>query len=119
MSFFNTEIVIPLAAWFRPIAGKDPYNEEAVAKASKAVLKAVKTVEAHLEGKDFLVGDTFTLADLFCAGLLFRGFQYFFDKPWRLEHPNISRWYEDITNREIYTAVAPKKVYLDEAKRRE
>ena len=119
ISFFNTEIVIPLAAWFRPIAGKDPYHKAAVDKAFKAVLRAVRVVEEHLGGKEFLVGDEFTLSDLFCAALLFRGFQYFFDKPWRAEHPNVSRWYEDITNREIYTAVAPRKVYLEEAKRSE
>ncbi|CAH0038212.1 unnamed protein product [Clonostachys solani] len=113
MSFFNSEILIPLADWFRPLAGKAPYNKESVENCSKATLRAVKVVEEHLENRTFIVGEVLSLADIFCAGLLFRGFQFFFDKQWRLEHPNVTRWYENITSQSIYSDVVPKLEVLE------
>ncbi|PHH91870.1 hypothetical protein CDD83_9964 [Cordyceps sp. RAO-2017] len=113
MSFFNSEILIPLADWFRPLAGKAPYDKQSVEKCSQATLKAVKVVEEYLQGRTFLVGESFSLADLFCASLLFRGFQFFFDKQWRLEHPNVTRWYGNVTDQPIYAAVVPKTEYLE------
>lgn len=114
MSYFNSEILIPLAGWFRPLAGKEPYEKQSVEDCSKATLRAVKVVEEYLEGRTFLVGERITLADIFCAGLLFRGFQFFFDKRWRLENPNVTRWYDYITDQPIYLAVVPKQEYLEE-----
>ncbi|CAI6093693.1 unnamed protein product [Clonostachys chloroleuca] len=113
MSYFNAEILIPLADWFRPLVGKAPYDKESVEKSSKATLRAVKVVEEHLENRTFIVGEVLSLADIFCAGLLFRGFQFFFDKQWRLDHPNISRWYESITSQPIYSDVVPKLEVLE------
>lgn len=113
MSYFNSEILIPLAGWFRPLVGKEPYDKQSVENCSKATLKAVKIVEEYLENRNFLVGECFSLADLFCAALLFRGFQSFFDKQWRLEHPNITRWYDYVINQPIYSAVVPKMEYLE------
>ncbi|KAJ4165074.1 hypothetical protein LMH87_006721 [Akanthomyces muscarius] len=114
MSFFNTEVLIPFAGWLRPLLGKEPYEKSSVDKCQVAALRAVKTVEEFLENRAFLVGDKFTLADLFCASLLARGFQFFFGTQWRLEHPNVTRWYDHVTDQEIYTAVVPKQEFLEQ-----
>jgi len=115
MSFFNHEVLPTLGGWFRPLLGRDPYNKKNVEDSSKAALKAVSVVEEHLLNNTYLAGERITLADLFAAGIISRGFQYFFDKKWRSENPNVTRWYETVYNQPIYSAVVPKLSYIDEA----
>ncbi|OAQ63481.1 elongation factor 1 gamma domain-containing protein [Pochonia chlamydosporia 170] len=113
MSFFNMEFVGPMGDWFRPLVGKAPYNKKSVDDASKVVEKVVGVIENYLLHNTFLVGERITLADLFCAPLLHRGFQYFFDKQWRQQHPNTTRWYETVINQPIITAVAKPLALLE------
>jgi len=115
LSFANTEVLGPLGGWFRPILGRDPYNKKNVDDASKAALKAVHVFEEHLLTHTYLVGERLTLADLFATSVLARGFQYFFDKKFRAENPNVTRWYETIYNTPSYSAVAPKFEFIEEA----
>ena len=115
MSYANSEILPPIGSAFRPILGLDPYNKKNVDDAFKATMKAVTVLEEHLLVHTFLVGERITLADLFTAGLLGRGFQYLFDKKWRDENPNLTRWYETVYNQPIYSSVVPKLAFIDEA----
>ena len=116
MSFFNSEIIIPLVEVYLPLVGIRPYNKETVDMFANMAQAAVDVVEEHLDGKPFLVGEEITLADLFCAGLISIGFMFFYDKAWHQANPNVSRWYERITNQPIYTAVTEKIEFLDEPK---
>jgi elongation factor 1-gamma len=116
MSFFNTEVLPKLGAWYRPLLGKDPYNKKSVEEAQKVALKAVSVVEAHLRDTTYLVGERITLADLFAIGIIARGFEFFFDKKWRDDYPNVTRWYNTVYNQPIYSAVAPKFTLLDTPK---
>ncbi|KAF1947483.1 hypothetical protein EJ02DRAFT_333727 [Clathrospora elynae] len=115
MCFANTEVLSPLGGWFRPILGRDPYNKKNVEDSQKAALKAVHVFEEHLLTHTYLVGERLTLADIFAASILARGFQYFFDKQWRDANPNVTRWYETIYNQSSYSAVAPKLEFIAEA----
>jgi len=115
MSFANQEVLPPIGSWFRPLTGRDPYNKKNVDDASKKALKAVNVLEEHLLVHTFLVGDRITLADLFAAGILSRGFQFFFEKQWREEHPNVTRWYSTVYNQPIYSAVVGKLEFIEEA----
>ncbi|KAF1347384.1 hypothetical protein EJ07DRAFT_169721 [Lizonia empirigonia] len=115
MSFANTEVLTPLGGWFRPIIGRDPYNKKNVDDSQKAALKAIHVLEEHLLTHTYLVGERLTLADLFAASIVARGFQYFFDKKWRSENPNVTRWYETIYNTPSYSAVAGKLEFIEEA----
>ncbi|KAI4131173.1 MAG: hypothetical protein LQ338_001378 [Usnochroma carphineum] len=115
MSFANTEILPAIAGWFRPCIGRDPYNKKNVEDSKKAAQAAVKVLEEHLWVNTFLVGERLSLADLFTAGIISRGFQYFYDKKWRAEHPNVTRWYETVYNQPIYSAVVGKLEFIDEA----
>ncbi|KAK3359774.1 hypothetical protein B0T25DRAFT_564756 [Lasiosphaeria hispida] len=116
MSFFNSEVLPKMGAWYRPLLGKDPYNKKTVEESQKASLKAVSVVEAHLADNTYLVGERITLADLFAVGIIARGFEFFFDKEWRQANPNVARWYETVYNQPIYSAVAPKYTLLDTPK---
>ena len=113
MSFFNSEVLPPLGDWYRPLLGKIPYNKKNVDEASTKALKAVKILEEHLTHNTFLVGERITLADLFAAGIISRGFEFFFDKKWRNESPSVSRWYETVYNQPIYSEVAAPFKLLD------
>ncbi len=116
MSFCNSEINPKLAEAFRPLTGLDPYNKKIVTDAINAALKATSVLDDHLLVHTFLVGERITLADLFCAGLLSEGFQYFYDKKWRSENPNVTRWYETVFHQPIYSAVAGSDIkFIDEA----
>ena len=115
MSFANSEALPAIGGYFRPILGQDPYNKRNVDDALKATNQALKVLDEHLLVHTFLVGERITLADLFVAGLLSRGFQYIFDKKWREEKPNVSRWYETVAHQPIYSTVAPKFEFIDEA----
>ena len=113
MSFFNSEFVPNFGNWFQPLVGKIPYNKKTVDDASKAVAKATTVVEKYLTRHTYLVGERITLADLFCASLLHRGFQYFFDKEWRSQNPATTRWYETVVNQPIITDVAKPLPFLE------
>jgi len=112
--FFNSEVLPSLSGWFRPLLGRDPYNKKNVDDASKATEKALSVVEEHLIANTYLAGERVTLADLFAAGIISRGFQFFFDKKWRAEHPNVTRWYSTVYNQPIYSAVVDKFSLIDE-----
>jgi elongation factor 1-gamma len=113
MSFFNSEVLPSLIAWFGPLKGDAPYNKKNVDDASKASLKAFSVVEEHLIRNTFLVGERITLADLFAAGIAVRGFQYFFDKQWREENPAVTRWFETVRAQPIFAEVAEKVELLE------
>ena len=115
MSFANHEVVPALGGWFRPLVGRDPYNKKNVDESSKSALKAVSVLNEHLLVHTYLVGERITLADLFTAGLISPGFKYFFDKQWREDNLNVTRWYETVCNQPIYSDVAGKFDFIDEA----
>jgi len=114
MSYFNSEVLPSLGSWFQPLQGRIPYNKKNVEEAQAKALKVVSAVEAHLANNTYLSGERITLADLFGTALISRGFQYFFDKAWRAEYPNVTRWYETVYNQPIYTNVAGKLNFIDE-----
>jgi len=115
MSFANTEVLSALGGWFRPLIGRDPYNKKSVDDAQKATAKAVGALEDHFLVNTYLVGERLTLADIFAAGIISRGFQYFFDKEWRSANPNVTRWFTTITNQSIYSEVAEKLEFIEKA----
>lgn len=115
LSFANTEILSPLGGWFRPLIGRDTYNKKNVEDSSKAALKAVHVLEEHLLTHTYLVSERLTLADIFVASIIARGFEFFFDKKWRSENPNTTRWYETVCHLPSYVEVAGPVKFIDEA----
>ncbi|GAB7361873.1 hypothetical protein MBLNU230_g1912t1 [Neophaeotheca triangularis] len=115
MSFANSEILPALGGWFRPLIGRDPYNKKSVEENMKTTQRNMKTLEDHLMINTYLVSERLTLADIFAVGIVSRGFQFFFDKEWRSEHPSITRWYETVYNQPIYSEVADKLEFIEKA----
>ncbi|KAK3072128.1 elongation factor EF-1 gamma subunit [Teratosphaeriaceae sp. CCFEE 6253] len=113
MSFANTEVLPRLGAWFRPLIGRDTYNKKNVDDGRRDTGINMQTLESHLHVHTYLVSERLTLADIFVASIVSRGFQFFFDKEWRAEHPCLTRWYETVYNQDLYSAVAEKLNFID------
>jgi elongation factor 1-gamma len=116
MSYFNVEVVGPLSGQYLPLLGRANYNKQAVDDSAKLAQKAVDAIEQHLMNNTYLVGERITLADLFCAGIITRGFQFFYDKQWRQKNPAVTRWFETVVNQPIWTAVAGKFEFIEKPK---
>ena len=66
---------------------------EAIGWLSGRLAAALKTLERHLDGRDWIVGDTPTIADTACCGYLFYPEPFSFE---RKALPNIDRWLDRI-----------------------
>jgi elongation factor 1-gamma len=98
MSFVNSEVQLPLANWFKLLVGRRVYDKENVEDAAKLTNKAITVIEAHLRSNTDFLGQGLTLADIFAASSLSRGFQYVFDKEWQEITPHVTRWFANVVN---------------------
>ena len=68
-------------------------NADVIAFAQSRLKSAYQVLNAHLEGRDWIVGDEITNADISCCGYLFYPEPFGFD---RGEWPHIDRWLSNI-----------------------
>lgn len=115
MSFSNSEILPPLGGWFRPLTGRDPYDEKYVEASKATTLESIAVLEQHFSVHPFLVKDTLSVADLYLASELLRGFQYTLDRQWRLENPHVTAWYKRVTGLPMWRSVIEEPIFVDEA----
>lgn len=115
ISLGNSTLLPALGGWFRPLIGKDPYNKKNVEDAQKKAERAVKILDDHFLVNTYLVGERLTLADIAVVGHISRGFQYVFGKEWRQKNTNVTRWYETVYNQPIWSEVADKLEFIEQA----
>jgi len=60
----------------------------------KNLKDTLKAMDNHLNGKQWLVGNQVTLADLICGCTLQTSFQTCLDKGFRNAHKNLAAWFE-------------------------
>ena len=72
---------------------EDKRNADVNAFMAMRLGSALKVMETHLDGRNWLTGDDITIADIACAGYLFYEEPFTFD---RADYPNINRWLEQI-----------------------
>ncbi|MDG1376094.1 MAG: glutathione S-transferase family protein [Yoonia sp.] len=68
-------------------------NTDVIGFLSMRLAAALKTIETHLDGRDWLAGEELTIADIACAGYLYYPEPFTFE---RAEYPNINRWLDAI-----------------------
>lgn len=89
-----------MAKWFLPLCPglkrPAPYNKEAVAAGKTAALAFLDKHEARMQGVEFLVGNSITIADIFVAIYISRGMQYILGKEWRDSHPHTVAHFERV-----------------------
>ncbi|WP_299599272.1 glutathione S-transferase family protein [uncultured Tateyamaria sp.] len=74
---------------------EDKQPKEVIAFNQGRLKAAYNVLDAHLEGRDWIVGDSLTNADLSCCGYLYYPEPFGFD---RADWPNIDRWLTNISN---------------------
>jgi len=80
-----------------PIFGFYEYNNEEGAKALSEIKQWLKNLDNHLEGKDYIVGDAYTIADLEVFFALRGYFQLVFPEDVRKTLSNISSWFNKLS----------------------
>lgn len=96
-----------------PIMKAFPMQIRANAEDSaRMMLKELKILDDHLEGREYLVGDSLTIADLLMVSFVGRGFQVF-HKSWHDDYPNLLRWLLPIYNMPQNVAVMGELQNLD------
>ena len=101
-----TETEPPLGQLFfertiRSSADRDPDNE---ARAEQTLRRPMAALEHYLDGRAWLVGDRFTVADLNLASVLTLMNRASYDLS---DYPNISRWRGDCYDRPAYRRCYP------------
>lgn len=116
LSYFNQEVVEPLAHWFRPLVGTAPYNKKQVEEAEATVNKVLTHLEQVLLSCTFLVGHRVTLADIFAGAVLARGYTFVLDKEYQQKYPNVFRYFQTVINQPIFEGILDKKVCEERVK---
>lgn len=102
-------------AWINPVIGKAPLGPDTLAKAEKALEPMIAPIEKALRGgKQYLVGENLTLADLFVVAALGRGYQFVLTESWGEKNASVHQYYLRIRSDPIYEKVDGKAIVLEE-----
>lgn len=96
MSYANSNLMPAQVAIFGPLDGRVPYVKEQVEKALPLLEKEVAVFEKHLTANTYLVGERISVADLYAATIIVRGFDFIFGTEWREQHPAVTRWFKTV-----------------------
>lgn len=91
--FTNTQIWTVIRPLYVANFGYAPITKQEYEHARKTIVEVLKTVDAHLEGKEFLAINQFTLADVVVAAGLRYAFTLIFDEATRAQIPNLTKWF--------------------------
>ncbi|OAA58199.1 Glutathione S-transferase, protein [Cordyceps fumosorosea ARSEF 2679] len=117
VNWANQEMLIIMSKWFLPLipglARPAPYDHAAVEAGKAATLAFLDKHEAAVKDKTFLVGDGFTLADIFVAVYVSRGLEWILGAEWRATHPATMRHFRMVADWEHCRAVVPEFKQVD------
>ncbi|OAA80333.1 Glutathione S-transferase, protein [Akanthomyces lecanii RCEF 1005] len=112
VNWANQEMLMIMSKWFLPLipglARPAPYDKAAVDAGKAATLAFLDEHEAAIKDKEFLVGDGFTLADIFVAIYISRGLEWVLGAEWRRRHPATMKHFERVTSWEHCKAIVPE-----------
>ncbi|MEO1640207.1 MAG: glutathione S-transferase [Pseudomonadota bacterium] len=94
--FFDNHKVSGMAGPLRfnmNFLAEEKRNADVNAFMAMRLASALKVMEAHLQGRDWLAADQITIADIACCGYLFYEEPFTFS---RSDYPNIDRWLNGI-----------------------
>jgi elongation factor 1-gamma len=76
------------------VYGTQTLESAAFSEAVKEVKVLGKMLDGYLKGKQWLVGDSISLGDLYLGASLAPAFQTILDAGFRKAHPDLSEWFE-------------------------
>ena len=90
--------IVPTFAWM--IRGNAKFGgDEGAEKGRLAAAKAYEMFEDHMEGRDYVAGDTFTMGDIAMAPRLHQWLNLDIERP---SMPNIEGWYARLKERPTF-----------------
>jgi glutathione S-transferase len=84
------------------LVGYVPSDKEKYNAGRKQLKDVSKTLDSHLKGKDFLVGNSVSIADISIGTLFFNAFRLVFDEKTRQSLPNLTKWFEKVSSLPAY-----------------
>lgn len=78
---------------------KEKCNLEVVRQCSAATIAHLQVLEAQLQGKSYLLGDSFSMGDIPLGAMIYRYFNLDIERP---SLPNIEAWYARLSERPAY-----------------
>lgn len=93
--FDNHKLTANLATWrfLTNFAPEKIRNPDVIAFLKNRAIAALKTLDSHLDGREWVVGDALSTADLSCVGYMYYSDEYDFD--WS-GVPNVTAWRDRI-----------------------
>ncbi|KAI8330141.1 hypothetical protein EDC96DRAFT_471057 [Choanephora cucurbitarum] len=94
--FAENELAANLGGWVYPLMGYVPYMKPNVDAATDRLKRALGALNKVLETKTYLVGESVTFADIAVATTLVLGYTTVFDKAFRSEFKNVTRYFNTL-----------------------
>jgi elongation factor 1-gamma len=110
MSVSDNEVQPVIAAWYYPLMGYAPFNEQAVRKAKEDIKKVLATLDKALAPKTFLVGESVSLADIVLTCTLYNLFVKLLEPKERSAYVNVVRWFITCVNQRAFKKVLGETV---------
>jgi len=108
VDFAANELEAPRAIWLYPTLGLLDFNSIAYDEAKKDVTAAMKVLENHLLGHQFLASNQITLADIAVTTALVALFRELFAPDYVADFPNVTRWFTYCVNQQHFSEVIGK-----------
>lgn len=100
--FTENEINANVAGWLYPLMGFVPYMKPNVDAAIERVKRAMDALNKVLLTKTYLVGEDITLADICLVTSLVWPYKLIFDKEFRNQYKNVTRYYLTVVNKKHF-----------------
>ncbi|KAI9008978.1 hypothetical protein CLU79DRAFT_723129 [Phycomyces nitens] len=102
--FAENEIASHVGAWVYPLMGYMPYMKPNVDAAQEKVKRTMAALDKILLTKTYLVGEDITYADIAIVCNLALPYTVIFDKAFRSEYKNVTRYFTTVANKEHFKA---------------
>ena len=101
MDWYLTTMHAPLSNVFRTLIRTPEADRDmaAVEKAAEATNRLWLMLEAHLDGRQFVLGDTISIGDIPVGCAVYRWFNMDVERP---DLPNVTAWFERLQARQPY-----------------
>ncbi|XP_053608222.1 elongation factor 1-gamma [Plodia interpunctella] len=93
VSWADSELLPASCAWVFPYLGIMQFNKQNVERAKNDLLSALRTLDAHLLTRTFLVTERVTLADIIVFCTLIHAFQHVLEPGARAALRSVTRWF--------------------------
>ncbi len=101
MEWFKSTVMPSLypAFWGLIRTPEKEQNHEQIRASARLTGEKLKILDRHLEGRSFILGDDFTMADIPLGAILYRYYHLNIERP---SLPNIEAWYNQLQQRDAY-----------------